>query len=275
MIRVQRELDRDTLEGVERFDEEAVRRILARSCELDPGRDEAVGIGDGVDAEALIAAAEDVGYDSAIMRESIAIERLGPRPETSSVLDRVAGPSIAVRDLRVDRDTEATLDVAEAWLAQAHRMTVWRTSPTTLIARRRSDIAATIGRRITEVRGDGRVGRIAALNVEVAAVSRDQTMVRLGADLNPVRRRRLTAGGILASTGVATIAVGLGEAMFAWPIAAAVLLSAGGATAASGRRHADRVEADLEALAAVLTVGESPVGTLRRVARAARRSAER
>jgi len=261
---------------VERFDDEAVRRILARARELAPDGD--APDESGIEPAALIAAAEEVGYDPAVVGDAIALERLGPAASPPSVADRVSGPAEIIVELTVARSTDDALAVAEAWLADAHRMTCRRVEPGVLIARRRSDLAATIGRSITELRGDGRVGRIAAVRVDAVELSPSsdgtaRSAVRLRADRSPTRRRRLTAGGVLGGTGVAVAAVGVAEAMFAWPLAVASLVGAGGVAAGSGRRHAERVEADVESLAAALQAGDRPVGTLRRVARAARRSA--
>lgn len=263
--------------GVERLDDEAVRRVLARARQLAPDSD-APDIADGIEPAALIAAAEDVGYDPAVVADAIALERIGHADPSPSMLDRVSGPADVVVELTVDRSAGEALDVAEAWLTEAHRMTCRRPEPGVLVARRRSDVAATVGRSLTELRGDGRVGRIAAVRVDVVALSpggdgAERSALRLTADRSPTRRRRLTAGGALSGTGVVIAAVGIAEAMFAWPLAAVTLIGGGAAAAGSGRRHADRVEADVESLAAALEAGDRPVGTLRRVARAARRSA--
>lgn len=262
---------------MERFDDEAVRRILARARELAPDAD-APDVAEGIEPAALIAAAEEVGYDPVAVADSIALERLGSPDPSPSVFDRVSGPAEVVVELTVDRSAPESLDVAEAWLADAHRMACRRPEPGVLVARRRSDVAATVGRSLTELRGDGRVGRIAAVRVDAVALSpapdgTGRSALRLTADRSPTRRRRLTAGTALGGTGVAVAVVGVAEAMFAWPLAAATLIGGGAVSAGSGRRHADRVEADVEALAAALEAGERPVGTLRRVARAARRSA--
>ncbi len=261
--------------AVERFDEEAVRRILARARPADEPEHDS-----GIDADALVAAAEEVGFDPAAVRDSIALERFEPSTPAPGVLDRWSGAAEVVIRREVPRAGEEVLRTATEWLQQAHRMVCRRVDDTTVTARRRSDLAATVGRSLTDLRGDGRLGRLAEVTVEVVplAATADRphrTMVRLSADRTPQRQRRLVAGGLLGGTGAATAAVGIAESMFAWPVAAVVLGGAGAVTIGSGRRHADRVEADLDSLLVALEADAAPVGTLRRAARAARRSVGR
>lgn len=274
---------------VEQFDERAIRRILHRARGLAPdGADPDIEL--GVGADALVAAAEEVGYAPAAVRDSIALERLGPEPSTPSMLDRVAGPTEITADAIVEAGAAATIDLAEVWLTQVHRMACRRVSPTAVVARRRLDVAASVGRSVTGLRGDGRLGRLGSVRVEAvdvepgdapAALRSDESALasppmrsalRVVADRGPARRRRLTAGGMLGGTGVATAAVGVAESLFAWPVTAVVLVGAGLVAVASGRTQAERVDGDVEALVAALAAGEQPVGTLRKVARAARRS---
>ncbi len=123
---------------MERFDEEAVRRILARARPADAPEDDS-----GVDADALVAAAEEVGFDPDAVRDSIALERFEPSAPTTGVLDRWSGASQVVVRREVAQPADDVLGTATEWLQQAHRMVCRRVDDTTVTARRRVVDAST------------------------------------------------------------------------------------------------------------------------------------
>ena len=72
----------DVRAGDADLDRDAVRRVLHRATldDVDPA---GVADVDRIDAEALVAAAVEVGIPEAAVRRSIAVERLGPTPRPS------------------------------------------------------------------------------------------------------------------------------------------------------------------------------------------------
>ncbi|MEP1126003.1 MAG: hypothetical protein ABJH68_19145 [Ilumatobacter sp.] len=263
----------------ERLDREAVDRILARAHRLE----NAASVADsGVEPEALIAAAEEVGIDPNAVRDSLAIERISIVAPPARRLDRLAGSTEVV----VERDLHLTVDQTiggiEAWLTSLHRLTCDRRSDGTLFARRRNDTSARIGRMMSASRGDG---RLAASSLVVQAVAqtvgstptRPRTLVRISADRSGPRQTRLVGGGSLAGTGVAGGGVAAlvlsGEALVAFPVVAVPLAVGGYFLARSGRGHADRLELELERVLSRVERGEQPTGLLGRMARRAQRTA--
>ncbi len=263
----------------ERLDREAVDRILARAHRLE----ETTPVTDsGVEPEALIAAASEVGIDPNAVRDSLAIERLSISAPPARRLDRLAGSA----DVVVERDLHLTVDQTiagvQAWLTSLHRLTCDRRSDGTLFARRRSDTTARIGRTLSTARGEG---RLAASSLVVQAVpqtvgstpTRPRTLVRISADRSGPRQARLAGGGSLAATGVAgggvaALATAGADALVAFPVVAVPLAVGGYFLARSGRGHADRLELELERVLSRVERGDVPTGLLGRMARSARRT---
>ncbi len=261
----------------ERLDREAVDRILARAHRLE----ETAAVTDsGVDPDALIAAASEVGIDPNAVRDSLAIERLSIAAPPARRLDRLAGSA----DVVVERDLHLTVDQTiegiQAWLTSLHRLTCDRRSDGTLFARRRSDATARLGRMLSTARGEG---RLAASSLVVQAVpqtvgttpTRPRTLVRISADRSGPRQARLAGGGSLTAAGVAgggVAALEVTNALVAFPVVAVPLAVGGFFVARSGRGHADRLELELERVLSRVERGDVPTGLLGRMARSARRT---
>ena len=187
------------------LDRDAVDRILDRAHRLGAV---APAIDSGVEPEALIAAASEVGFDPNAVRDSLAIERLSIAPMPVRRFDRLAGPSQVVVERDVHLTVDQTLSGLEAWFHSPHRLICDRRSDGVLFARRRSDATAQIGRTLSTARGEG---RLTATSLVVEAVpqtvgttpDRPRTLVRISADRATLRQIRLVGGGSLGSVGVA------------------------------------------------------------------------
>lgn len=240
------------------------------------------GDGGGIDESALVEAAVEVGIDANAVRDSLAIERLTIRPPEAHRLDRLAGPA----QLMVEREVHLAVDVVvglvEEWLGSRYRLVVDRRSPSMLLARRRTDVSAKLGRAMTNVQGEGRLS-LSSLTVEAvpqitgSSPGQPRSLVRMSADRATPRAARLGGGGVIGAGGV-----GLGSAVAALsgtvlllPTVAAPLVVGGVVVARSGRWQADRLELELERLLSRVERGERPAGLLSRVARRARKAAGR
>ena len=262
----------------ERLDRDAVDRILARAHLLEESPDSADS---GVEPDALIAAATEVGIDPNAVRDSLAIERLSIAAPRARRFDRLAGAREIVIERELDLTVDQTISGLEAWLTSLHRLICDRRSDGTLFGRRRSDTSAQIGRMFSTARGEG---RLAATSLVVEAVpqtvgttpTRPRTLVRISADRTHPRQVRLAGGGSLGSVGVAGGAIAAAtESIIAFPLVAAPLSVGGYVLARSGRGHADRLELELERLVSRVERGEQPTGLLGRMARRAKRAAIR
>ncbi|MGB3734251.1 MAG: hypothetical protein WA964_04790 [Ilumatobacter sp.] len=263
----------------ERLDRDAVDRVLARAHLLeaaDPS-DDAGGVG----ADALIAAATEVGIDPNAVRDSLAIERLSIATPPARRFDRLSGAGQIVIERELDLTVDQTISGLDAWLTSVHRLICDRRSAGSLFARRRSDAAAQLGRMLSTARGDG---RLAATSLVVEAVpqvvgttpARSRTLVRISADRATPRQVRLAGGGSLAGAGVAggaAAATAATDAFIAFPAIAVPMTVVGYAVARSGRGSADRLELELERLVSRVERGERPTGFIGRIARRAKQAA--
>jgi hypothetical protein len=261
----------------DRLDRDAVARILARAQDIEQADPVDAP---GIEPEALIEAATEVGIDPNAVRDAMAIERFTVDEPDPRRLDRLAGPASVVIEREVGLTVADSLDGIEAWLAGVHRLVCDRRDPGRLIARRRTDASAPGGRTMAGGRGDGRLGGVGVLVVEAvpqivgSTPVHPRTLVRVSADRHDARTLRLSGGGTvgLAGVGAGTVtAVATGAALAA-PVVALPLVVGGYVVARTGRGHADRLELELERLISVVARGERPAGFLSRAVRRARRS---
>lgn len=251
-------------------------RILARAHLLE----ESVHPADsGVEPDALIAAATEVGIDPNAVRDSLAIERLSISATPVRRFDRLAGAGHIVIERELDLTVDQTISGLEAWLTSLHRLTCDRRSDGSLFARRRSDTSAQIGRMFSSAWGEGRLAATALVVEAVPQIVgttpiRPRTLLRISADRRTPRQVRLAGGGSLGGVGVAGGALAAAtDALIAVPAIALPLTVAGYVVARSGRGHADRLELELERLVSRVERGEQPTGLFGRMARRAKRAA--
>jgi len=261
----------------DRLDGDDVARILARAQELEVPDHADTG---GVEPDALIAAATEVGIDPNAVRDSLAIERFTVASPERERLDRLAGPGTIVIEREVPLAVGDALDGIEAWLTSVHRLVTDRRDSGRLVARRRVDASARVGRTMSGWRGDGRLAGVGTLEVEAvpqvvgSTPVHPRTLVRVRADRRDARSLRLAGGGTVGLAGVgagAATAAATGAAVVA-PVVALPLVVGGYVVARTGRGHADRLELELERLITLVARGERPTGLLSRAVRRARGS---
>ncbi len=256
----------------DRLDRDAVARILARAQEIEqPDPVDAPG----VEPAALIEAATEVGIDPNAVRDAMAIERFTVEAPDRRRLDRLSGPAIVVIEREVPLTVADSLDGLEAWLTSVHRLVVDRRDPSRLVAARRTDASARVGRTVSGWRGDGRLGGVEGLVVEAvpqvvgSTPTHPRTLVRVRADRRDARSLRLGGGGTvgLAGVGAGTLTAVATGATLAAPVVAFPLVVGGFVVARTGRGHADRLELELERLMSLVAQGERPAGFLGRLTR--------
>jgi len=269
---------RNRIVGVvtERLDRDAISRILARAQDLEAGSSHDDS---GIEPEALVEAATEVGIHPDAVRDALAIERFTVAPSERRRLDRVSGPATIVIEREVPLTVAATLDGVEAWLTSVHRLVCDRRTSASLHARRRTDASARIGRTVAGWRGDGRLGGVGVLEVEAvpqvvgSTPAHPRTLVRVRADRHDARTLRLAGGGTIGLAGVGAGAVtAAAEVAPAAPVIALPLLVGGYVVARTGRGQADRLELELERMVTLVASGERPTGLLTRAVQRARRS---
>lgn len=253
-----------------RISRERAARILARAHEL--AGDDGVADATGLEPEALVEAAAEVGIDPDAVRDALAVERFSVEAEAPARLDRVAGPATVVVERVVALSVGELLDRVDSWLTVGHRLRTDRRGDV-LVASKRSDTAASVGRTLAGLVGEGRLGDVRRLRVEAvpqrtgASAGSARARVRIAADRAADRTTRLGGGSVLGAAGVGTAVVGLAEAIAWWPVAAVPLAVGGGVLAASGGRRAERLELELERLLSAVERDERPATLLGRFAR--------
>lgn len=266
----------------EPLDADAARSVLRRAGELAEAHgvpnDEAMSEV-GVSGAALVEAAAEVGLDPDSVRDALALERFdADRPEPGR-LDRLAGPGAIAVEHVVRRAADAAVADTEAWLAVTYRMRCVRTADGELECRPRAGISGVAGRSVAGATGEVTIKAVERLVVSVqplelgATDSSPRTLVRVIAERQSSRRRRLGAGSVAGAAGVGVAAAGAtAGSMVAAPLIAVPLIVGGVSVVRSGSRHADKVELELVRVLAAVDRGERPVGIVGRAARRARRA---
>lgn len=265
----------------ERLNRDDVSRILTRAQEIETRDPSGDGMEDdsGIEPDALIAAASEVGIDPNAVRDSLAIERLALEPSDEKRLDRLAGPAAIIVEREVPLHVADAITGIETWLTSVHRLVCDRRTDAALHARPRTDTSARVGRTVAGWRGDGRLGGVRSLDIEAvpqvvgSSPARPRSVVRIRADRHDARSVRLAGGSTVGLVGVGAGAATLAaNAVFVAPVVALPLMMGGYFVVRSGRGHADRLELELERLITRVARGERPAGLLGRAVRSARRS---
>jgi hypothetical protein len=235
----------------ERLSQDEVARVLRRAAELDP--ETSPPVDEGVPVAALEAAASEVGLPPAAVRQAVAELRTGALDDDGVpvVCARVVPGSCAEIIATVggwlhgqamvrarDRGTEQVWRPREDWMAGVHR---------------KLDFAAALRLKAVE--------EVVVRTVEVEG----GTLVRLSCRLQPsVTRAPKVRGGIGASAGLATAALGVVDPLF---LAAAVPVGAAGGTLgwrlgrSSLARHRDRVADAVDGVLDELELGRLPAAS--------------
>ncbi|MEO1063069.1 MAG: hypothetical protein AAFZ07_16785 [Actinomycetota bacterium] len=233
-------------------DESALDRIIRRAQELDEDRST-----EGIDEESLVAAASEVGISPEAMRESMAIERLGPGPRRQ-VADRLVGPRRVVAERRIARPAGDVLRLLDEWLTSGHHLRRVERGEGYGIWRKRTDVAAGAQRAVKSLAGHASLGSVRVVEAHVVPIDRDQALVRVEADRATSRRTTIgAAGGI----GAVSVAGGAAAATVVPPlmIVAVPGLVIAGASTRLGRRTADRLDAELIRLLTQIGAGDRPI----------------
>jgi len=237
------------------LDVEAVERVLRRANALaDAGTQEPVGY----HADAIIAAAGEVGIPEHVVRESLAIELLGGQPPVSRS-DRLLGPAIVHEHCLIPLPPDVTLELIDRWLVGTHHLRRERQGGAEMQWARRDDVVGTLRRRVSGLVGEGRLGRARRVNASVRAVDAQHTMVQVVIDRGPHHRTALWFGSSLGLGAVSLVVVGV---VLAPPVALLAIPAAvvGVVVVSSSRKEADRFERELGRLLDAVRARRGPQG---------------
>ena len=239
----------------EQLDNETLQRVVRRAIELDGDAD---SVADGVDSDALMAAASEFGITTDSVQLALAIERLGPAP-TATSLDRVIGPRGVAVERHVSYGGDEAFERLDEWLTDGHHLRREFGDGVRGEWRKRGDLAAGMQRRFRSVTGGAALGSIRLIVADVSPVDENRAIIRLRGDRTVVRRTSVSACGIVGA-GTATAAVMLTAPVSAVVVPGVVLV---GATSAMTKHGSTKLDRELVRLLDQLEAGIRP-NTLRR-----------
>lgn len=235
-------------------DDTALDRIIRRAQELDARHPDEL---DDLDEESLVQAAAEVGISPESMRESMALERLGPAPHRRRG-DRLVGPRRIVVQRTVARPVSDVLDLLDEWLTSGHHLRRIDRGNDGGRWQKRTDVAAGAQRAVKSLAGGASLGAVRIVEARAVPVGGETALIRVEADRTSSRRATMgAAGGI----GAASVAGGAAAAtVFVPPLAVVAVpgLIVAGASTWAGRRTAARLDAELVRLLNQVREGERP-----------------
>jgi len=239
----------------DQLDHETMQRVVRRAIELDDASD---SVADGVDSDALVAAASEFGIATDSVQLALAIERLGPGPE-SAALDRVIGPRGVAVERHVSYSGDEAFERLDEWLTAGHHLRREFGDGVRGEWRKRGDLAAGMQRRARSIAGGAALGSIRLIVADVSPIDEHRSIIRLRGDRTVIRRTSVGAAGIVGA-GTATAAV-----MLTAPVSAVVIPGVAliGATGAMTRHGSTKLDRELVRLLDQLEAGTRP-NTLRR-----------
>lgn len=240
-------------EPFEPLESEAVERIIRRAVVIDAATSPKVGLS----ADALVAAAGEVGVSADSVRHAIALERVTQvAPRSPGRVDRLVGPADVVVDRQLAVAADELLRRLEVRLETNHQLRRLERHHNGSTWERRSDMAATVKLAVRKLFGDGRLGgaRRVTLAVEQLPPSADvgaqpvRSVVRVSVNRGAARTGALIAGTAASAAGVGAAAVG---GVLVAPVAATLAVpgvALGSAIAWRARARARHTEHDIRIL---------------------------
>ncbi len=223
----------------EPLDPSAAERVIRRANELADGDEHR----DGIEPAALIEAALDVGIPEKAIRQSLALERIGPAPQPQR-LDRLVGPAIVAEQRVLGAGPDEVLDLLDRWLVKRHHLRRVRRRTNDVEWARRDDPLAGARRAVSGVSGNARLGTAPRVRATAHSIDETDTVLRVSVDRSGTRRTALVSGGLFGATGIACATVGI-VATAPIVFAAIPTLAASGYVMASAHKQAGRFDDEL------------------------------
>jgi hypothetical protein len=237
------------------LDHDAVARVLRRASLMAEADEPSMSA--GLQPAALLAAADEVGLPPAVVRRSIAVERLGQRP-ARRLGDRVLGASVIAVDGEIGDEADTVLERVDAWLVDGHHLRRDRLRQGRGEWSKRAGPLGAVVRAVRTATGEGRLGDVRRVHAAALDTGDGSCVIRVSADR--ARERRVLAGGgsIVAAAGTTTAAVAAATVAPVLIVGAPVAIGVGVVVAASGRRRARRTTTELERLVESVQDGTHP-----------------
>lgn len=226
------------------LDRRAVERVLARAAELQGGGPSEPD-SDAIDEARLLEIAREAGLSDTSVRQALAEERtrIDSDADDARLATRLSGPSVVSASRVVTGTVAAAVAAIDSWMQREECLVVQRRFLDRMVWEPRSDWLGALKRGL-RIGGRSyqlaRARQVAATVVPVepgAGGGAGRVLVRLDADISPVRAMRLRAGATAGLGGAAiagsTVAMGVVAHAAALAVlgAAAIPLALGGGLA--------------------------------------------
>lgn len=219
------------------LDRQALERVLARAAELQ-GAGAVSESGDLISENQLLEIGNEVGLSPAVLNQALAEERTRINvPDERGLVAQIAGAGFATATRTVPGTPREILSKVDAWMQREECLQVQRRFADRITWEPQRGLFGKI-RRTVNVSGRGfylmDAGQVSAT---VLPVDASRVVVRLDADINASRARRVGAGSFVGAMGAAASGViGLGLVVAHLP-----LFIAAGAAVLLRRRHVRRI----------------------------------
>jgi len=229
------------------LDRAAIARIIRRATEL--AGPENAGDDGVISTEALIAAATEVGLPVIAVQRSIAVERLGVRPQPRRT-DRVLGPAVVAVDGEVVGSAQEVLSRVDTWMVEGHHLRRDRLRAGRGEGRgewsKRSGVVGVTMRKLRGATGEGRLGGTQRITAAVQDIGSGTAVVRVEVDRAADRRRSAVGGVAVFVGGTGGIAMAAAVSVPVVLLAAPFAVVGGVGVAMAGRVRAGRTAREIE-----------------------------
>ena len=229
------------------LDRDAVGRVLRRASQLAGDGSDVPSIVGGIDEQALVEAAAEVGIPTAAVRRALALERLHPRPRPRAG-DRIVGAAVVAVDAEVAGSASDVLARLDAWFVDGHHLRRHRVRDGHGEWTKRKGIVGRTVRHVRVATGEGHLGGVQRVCVSTGETGVGTTVVRVEVDRGRERRASAAAGvavATLATAGTLLLAAVTAPALL---VATPVAVLAGIRVAGGGRSRASVVAGEVDRL---------------------------
>ena len=240
------------------LDRPAVERVLRRAGELAAPDQHDTGVPHAISEAALLAAAAEVGLDPAVVRVSLAIERLGPQ-STPTRADRLLGPGEVVVERVMGVDATAAMERLDDLMVRGHHLRTRRSRPSTREWGKRGGPVGAAQRAAKSAVGDTGLSKVARLQASVSEIDGQRSVLRVVADRHGQRSGVVAATAVVGGIGASGAAV---AAVFVSPlllVAAPLAMGAAAGVARQGRKQAAALADEIDAALDAVEHGMPPV----------------
>src|SRR3954451_7544595 len=218
------------------LDRQALERVLARAAELQ-GASALPESGDAISESQLLDIGNEVGLSAATVDQALAEERTRVNvPEERGLVAQVAGASFATATRTVPGNPRDVLATIDAWMQRDECLQVQRRFSDRITWEPQRGLFGKIRRTVNFTGKSYYLVDARQVSATVLPVDSSRVVVRLDADINQSRARRVGLGGTVVTIGaLASGLVGLGLIVAHLPLiiaaGSAVLPFAGGSFA--------------------------------------------